>query len=95
MAHHGNTPFNPEQNEVLKQFQKALQGEFPQGRLNREDEGAMAMSIGHENGKVVIQFARNLNWIGFSPDQAIDLAQSLIQHARKCGSTKPLTVHIG
>ena len=92
MSHHGN---NPEQEQELSATMKKLFGEFPNGRLNENDQGAVAVAIGHENGAVTMQFPRNLNWIGFTPDQAVDIAQTLIEHARKCGSKKPLTVKIG
>ena len=39
--------------------------------------------VGHENGKVVMQFASPTAWIGFTPEQAMDIAQTLITHARK------------
>lgn len=79
----------------LNDTMRKVFGEFPNGRLNKDDQGAMAMAIIHENGAVVMRFPRNLNWIGFTPEQAIDIAESLVEHARKCGCTKPLTLKIG
>jgi hypothetical protein len=92
MSHHGD---NPEQERILREAMKRLTGEFPNGRLNADDQGAVAVAIGHQGGAVTMQFPKNLNWIGFTPEQAIDIAQSLIEHARKSGCTKPLTVKIG
>lgn len=92
MSHHGD---NPEQERILREAMRRLTGEFPNGRLNDDDQGAVAVAIAHQNGAVTLQFPKNLNWIGFTPEQAIDIAQSLIEHARKCGCTKPLTVKIG
>lgn len=92
MSHHGN---DEEQERALSETMKKLFGEYPNGRLNADDQGAMAVAISHEKGVVKMQFARNLNWIGFTADQAVDIAQTLIDHARKSGSTKPLTVKIG
>ena len=92
MSHHG---FDPARDEALRAAMRESFGEFPNGRLNESDQGAMAVAIGHEKGVVTMQFARNLNWIGFTPNQAVEIAQTLIEHARKCGSTKPLTVKIG
>ena len=92
MSHHGN---NEDREQELSATMKKLFGEYPNGRLNADDQGAVAVAIGHENGAVTMQFPRNLNWIGFTPDQAVDIAQTLITHARKCGSTKPLTIKIG
>lgn len=92
MSHHAS---NPEQERELTEMMKRLTGEFPDGRLNANDEGAVAVAIGHDQGRVTMQFPKNLNWIGFTPEQAIDIAQTLIEHARKCGCNRPLTVKIG
>jgi len=85
---------NPEQEQRLSETMKKLFGEYPDGRMRRDDEGAVAVVIGHEQGRVTMQFPKNLNWIGFTADQSIDIANSLIEHARACGSQKPLTVRI-
>ena len=92
MSHHGNTQFDNNQDgsldkfrDILRQEQKRLQGEFPEGRLNQQDEGALALTVGHEKGKVVMMFAQPTAWIGFTPNQAMDIAQTLIKHARDAG----------
>lgn len=92
MSHNGS---NPDQERELSAAMKKLFGEYPNGRLNKDDAGAVAVAIGHQNGAVTMQFPHNLNWIGFTPDQAVDIAQTLLTHARKCGSTKPLTIKLG
>ena len=86
MSHHSNQP-NPETQaafEAMKEQQRRLQGEFPEGRLNLMDQGSVAVMVGHENGKVVMQFPHPTAWIGFTPQQALDIATALIQHARQC-----------
>lgn len=92
MSHHSS---DPSQQRELSAAMKKMFGEFPDGRLNEHDEGAIPVAIGHQDGRVTMQFPRNLNFIGFTADQAVDIAQTLIEHARKCGSNKPLTVKIG
>ena len=62
--------------------------------LNPNDEGAMAVMVGHENGKVVMQFASPTAWIGFTPEQALDIAQTLITHARKAGIVGVYTLQL-
>lgn len=84
MSHHGNQP-PPEPPEFLRDMQRQLHGEFPDGRLNATDQGSVAVMIGHERGKVVMQFPHPTAWVGFTAQQALDIAQSLIDHARKCG----------
>lgn len=78
---------------LLKDVQRRITGEFPQGRLNASDEGAIALNIGHENGKVKIIFPKPVNWIGFTPEEAVTIAESLIKHARAC-ATQPLSINI-
>lgn len=91
MSHHGEMPEIP---QWLRETLRSTEGEFPAGRLNPADQGAVAVAVGNEAGKVVLTFPKNLNWIGFTPEQAIDIAQSLVEHARKCGCKKPLTITI-
>ena len=92
MSHHSS---NPEENAKMSEMMRKIFGEHPDGRLNDEDEGAIAMAVGSENGRVRLNFPKPVRWVGMTPDEAIGLAESLIQHARHCGSTKPLTVKIG
>ena len=68
--------------------------QYPQGKLNDSDEGAMAMAIGMEKGNVVMHFKSPVVWIGFPPEQAIELAQSLIKFARKAGCKTPLKIEL-
>jgi hypothetical protein len=53
------------------------------------------VGIGHQQGKVVIQFPKAVSWLGFTPEQAIQIAETLVEHASACGYTKPLTLKIG
>lgn len=55
---------------------------------------ALAVMIGHENGKVVMQFASPTAWIGFTPEQAMDIAQMLITHARQAGIVGVYTIKL-
>lgn len=86
MAHHGhdNTRdlrelFNGLPERTIEQSQFGATGKFPQGRLNDADEGELAMGIAadKENGKVIIHFGTPTMWVGFDPQQARELAESL------------------
>lgn len=109
MSHHGQDPFDEKHSELmwkilsaeqrstgdpLRDMQRKLQGEYPDGRLNKNDEGAQAVMIGHEKGKVVMQFPTPTAWIGFTPEQAMDIAQTLITHARKAGIVGVYTLQL-
>ncbi len=52
-------------------------GKFPEGKLTKMDEGELAMAIGTHQGKVVIDFGKPTAWIGFTKEQAYELANTL------------------
>lgn len=58
-------------------------GAFPLGKLVPEDEGEIAIAFGHTEGKVVIDFGKPVAWIGFTPEQADQIADTLREHAAK------------
>lgn len=101
MSHHGkdwngSSNIEPETflKENLKEFQKQIKGSYPEGMLNKNDKGALAYAIGTEGGKICLRFPTTVTWIGFTPDDAMDLAQALIKHARKAGLTKICTIEL-
>lgn len=70
-------------------------GDFPRGKFSADDDGALTIAVAHKDNTVIIRFGTEVSWIGLDADGAIGLAEVLIDHARKCGSTKPLTLNIG
>ncbi len=58
-------------------------GEFPQGKLNPEDEGELAITVRIEDGNVRIDFGKPVAWLAMPPKMAIDLAGSLIRYAKR------------
>lgn len=102
MSHHGNTPLpgNESTNEATTQRQlseamRKLMGEFPDGKLNPDDSGAVAMAVGVENSRVVLRFPKPVAWVGMTGDEAFELAQMLLRHARNAGVTAPLIIRVG
>ena len=61
----------------LEEMQKEVRGQFPNGKLTPDDEGALVMEIGTQDGIVVMNFGEPASWIGFGPEQAMDLADCL------------------
>jgi hypothetical protein len=57
--------------------------EFPGGQLSRDDEGEIAFAVGSRKGKVVLDFGSPVAWVGMDPQQAIALANTLVNHAKK------------
>ena len=56
-------------------------GQFPMGKLAPEDEGELRLSVGHANGKVIMDFGKPTGWIGFTAAQAREIASFLSAHA--------------
>jgi hypothetical protein len=61
-------------------------GEFPQGKLNAEDEGELALAVSNEGGKVFVHFGVPVEWIGMDPQGAADIAAAILSHARDAGA---------
>lgn len=107
MSHHGSEPFDgmpedPERKlarqklmtELLssaKNFRGAV-GSFPEGQLTKTDEGAIQFAIGEKDGKVVLDFGTPVVWVGMNPQQAADLASTLLKHARAVGRKNGQTI---
>lgn len=97
MAHHGSEPIDgmpedPERkiarNKLMREllsttgFRGAL-GDFPEGKLTPTDEGAIQFAIGEKDGKVVLDFGTSVHWVGMTPQQAAELASTLLKRARE------------
>lgn len=65
------------------------------GRLGATDDGDLAFAIGPHPDKelVVIDFGKQVEFIAMPPQQAVEMAQALIKHARGITS-KPLTIRL-
>jgi len=90
MSHHGSNP-NPEMNAAMRK----IFGEFPDGKLNTDDQGGIAMSVGVEASRVVLRFPKPVAWIGMTGDEAMELAQIMLKHARAAGVTAPFILRVG
>ena len=90
MSHHSSEP-----NKLMNDAMRKLFGEFPDGKLNEDDAGAVAMAVGVENNRVVLRFPKPVAWVGMTGDEAYELAQMLLKHARVAGVTAPLIIRIG
>lgn len=57
-------------------------GKYPQGSLGPDDEGELQMGVAHDSkGTVFLNFGKEVSWVGFPPEQAINLARLILQHA--------------
>jgi len=55
----------------------------PDGKLSSSDEEQIAFSVFPKDGKIVISFNSPVRWMGMTTNQAIDLGNCLLKHARK------------
>ncbi len=93
MSHHGPNPFPDPENDPRKRYQNTFSkllntasfrgatGQFPNGQLNKSDEGGIQMAIGEHQGKVVIEFGTPVAWVGMSAQEAADFASLLLKRA--------------
>lgn len=69
-------------NDKMHEAMKQIFGEYPDGKLSPDDEGGLAMGVGHVAGRVKVQFPKPVAWIALRPEEAVALAQLLIDHAK-------------
>lgn len=101
MAHHYSKAPKPEgESELMKQLRGETErlglgatGAYPEGIVNDLDEGAIQFGISSdpEREKVFLNFGKSIEFVGMTPQQAIELAQCLIKHARSV-SKEPVRV---
>ena len=56
---------------------------FPRGKLNQHDEGELRIAVGMQDKTIVIDFGKEVAWVGLDKDTAMALADSLISWAQK------------
>jgi hypothetical protein len=101
MSHHSSEPpfiqkpLGDELKQALSETMGKLMGEYPNGRMNPQDAGAVAVGIGVEAGRVIMRFPKPVAWVGFTGDEALEIAATLIKHARHAGVTSPLVIRLG
>jgi len=68
------------------------QNDYPQGMYGKNDEGAIAFSVGadRKNEKVVVDYGSAVTSIAMDPQQAIHFAELLIKSARKAARSATL-----
>jgi hypothetical protein len=57
--------------------------QWPEGRLGPDDDGEVAVAIGVRQGRVIMQFPYEVNWVGLPPDQADEFAAVLRRRAEQ------------
>lgn len=57
--------------------------QYPEGKLNEDDEGALNTGIGIEDGRVMIVWPKPVAWVAFDPDRADAFADAIKEKAQK------------
>lgn len=55
--------------------------QFPDGKLNDQDDGAIKTGIGISDDRVVIVWDKAITWLGFDPDSADEFADLIKEKA--------------
>jgi hypothetical protein len=54
--------------------------EYPRGKLNPNDEGALNIAMGMNGDTFIIDFGKPVVWIGMSRKEAQDFAMVILRH---------------
>lgn len=83
MSNHGNdySAIDERMKQLAENLKLGATGKYPEGKLTPSDQGEIAISVGETDGKVVLNFGKDISWIGFPARQAIELARSISDHA--------------
>jgi len=74
---------NEDMRDEIERLRLGATGQYPEGKLTREDEGGIRIATTSKNGKVILAFGKEIAWLGFTPQGAIDLGANLMQHGEE------------
>lgn len=103
MSNHADSPFDGPEFQRMQHLRRQLLdttgfrgaiGAYPEGKLTPSDEGNIQFAVGETDGKVVIDFGTSVHWFAMTPQQAADLASSLMAKARLVGRKNGETIAI-
>jgi hypothetical protein len=57
--------------------------QFPRGKLNADDEGALPIRIGTQDKTIIIHFGKPCEWIGLDKHTALALAAKIKERAEE------------
>ena len=83
MSHHQSMEEVEAQRRLVDQIMGKASTEFSEGRLNRNDEGDLALAVAHDpqNNVVLIHFGKPVAWVGLNRKQTEGLISMLQDHA--------------
>jgi hypothetical protein len=57
-------------------------GDFPRGKFRNDDEGGLRIAVGQKDNTIIVEFGKEVAWLGLDVQTAMGLANTLIRHAR-------------
>lgn len=60
-----------------------MKNKYPRGKLNNSDEGELAIAISVQDKTIIIDFGKDVKWLGLDKATAISLAMTLMNKANK------------
>lgn len=88
-----------EQSRLLDLLRKQKEGtaerQWPEGRVDGTDDGQVAFKIESDPDTQVVKidFGKPVVWVGMGPQDAVQMAQLLIKHARAI-SKEPIRIQL-
>ena len=86
-----------EHDRLAKRLGEMMRGiQKPAGfkALSKDDKGPMVFAVGADGGKVFLRFHEPMDWLAMDPEDAIALAEGLMNHAREAARVtgRPLKI---
>ena len=63
---------------------------FPEGRLNDDDEGELRVLVSVDDGNVRLDFGKPVAWISMPPEMCLAVAFALIKQAQQLMPNPPM-----
>lgn len=58
-----------------------MKNNYPRGKLNDSDEGALMIAIKVQDKTLIIDFGKDISWLGMDKFQAIEFGKMIIEKA--------------
>lgn len=82
--HHGNQESSDAMRKMFGPNEElGATGQFPDGKMSNDDEGEIKFAIAHSSEQVVVNLGKPVAWLAMSPQQAMDVADVLRNHAEQ------------
>lgn len=63
-------------------------GDYPNGKLNKDDEGGLLFRMTNDQGNIIIDFGKQVHWIAMPPKEARELIAGIEIQISKIENSK-------